>query len=99
MPRFRSMFSALSTAGLRRCLVWLTFMLVLGAGWISARAAGGKLYSNGRADFAMFVLFMAFMVWLLSDRERRDGESAGERLAFRLGKTLNGVLGRLRRCL
>lgn len=58
-------------------------------------------YSHGLIDSALLVLFLIFFAWLLTGRspglESADGhEDSRKSLAFRLGKSLNGVRRRLR---
>lgn len=58
-------------------------------------------YSHGAIDSALLIAFFFFFAWILSDRRSglvgADGhEEARNSLAFRLGKSLNRIRGRLR---
>ena len=55
------------------------------------RAIRGDLHWNGDADVLAFVLFIGGWVYLLTRRRAVGHKKLGERLAFRLGKTLNSI--------
>lgn len=56
----------------------------------------GGINSHGPIDTALFIGFLMLLAWLiLPGAARRDGrhhEKPGNGLAFRLGKTLGGIL-------
>lgn len=59
-------------------------------------------YSHGAIDNALLIAFLFFFAWLLSDRSAglvgADAhEDTSKSLAFRLGKSLNGIRRGLRR--
>lgn len=61
---------------------------------------GEDLHLNSWMDYAAIGVFILFMFWLLRERRQADGSGDGENprqsLAFRLGKSLNGVVRRFR---
>lgn len=77
------------------------FLVAVGVG-VGTQAARVEWRGMGYADAIAFGLFVVFSLWLLSNRREgvADGpahESAGEKIALRLGKLLNRIRRRLKR--
>ena len=65
---------------------------------IVTRWQRGQLFSNGPADFAMFVAFMGAWIYLISRRNAVGHQDPRQSIPFRLGKALNRIRrGRNRR--